>query len=270
MLESLVNGEISELVPVTDRGLAYGDGIFETVAVFHGRPRWWQDHMDRLAVSCERLALKCPAQTILLNEVQTVAAGQARCVVKIILTRGSGLRGYSPDGAGEPTRVVVAYPWPDTAPYEGRGVRARTCELRLGLQPRLGGMKHLNRLEQVLASAELTAMHAEEGILLDHEGFLISAISSNIFLVSEQQLLTPRLDRCGVRGVVRGRIVKEFKSRCELRRVSLDMLSEADEVFLCNTIRGIVPLLSLDEHEFTPGPVTRELQEWMAASGACP
>jgi 4-amino-4-deoxychorismate lyase len=131
-------------------------------------------------------------------------------------------------------------------------------------------MKHLNRLEQVLAAAELAAAGADEGILLDHEEFLISAISSNIFLVSEQQLLTPRLDRCGVRGVVRGRIVKEFKSRCELRRVSLDMLPEAEEVFLCNTVRGIIPVLSIDDHQFKPGPVTRELQEWMADSGGRP
>lgn len=269
MFESLVNGEISALVPVSDRGLAYGDGVFETLAVFNGRPRWWQDHMDRLAVACERLALKCPPQTILLNEVQTVSLGQARCVVKIILTRGSGLRGYSP-GAQEPTRIVTAHPWPDSAPYTGRGVRTRICELRLGLQPVLGGMKHLNRLEQVMAAAELAGSDAEEGILLDHEEFLISAISSNIFLVSEQQLLTPRLDRCGVRGVVRGRIVKEFKSRCELRRVSLDMLPETDEVFLSNTIRGIVPVLSIDAHEFVPGPVTRELQEWMTEAGSRP
>lgn len=270
MFESLVNGEISRLVPVTDRGLAYGDGLFETLAVFNGRPRWWQEHMDRLAVSCERLALKCPAQTILLSEVQTVSAGQARCVVKITLTRGNGPRGYAPVSAAEPTRIVAAYPWPQDEPYSGRGISARTCELRLALQPRLGGMKHLNRLEQVLAAAELAGMDADEGILLDQEEFLISAISSNIFLVSEQRLLTPRLDRCGVRGVVRGRIVKEFKSRCELRRVSMDMLPEADEVFLCNTVRGIIPVVRIDDHEFTPGPVTRELQEWMAVSGGRP
>jgi len=266
MIQSLVNGQISAFLPVTDRGLAYGDGVFETLAVFSGRPRWWQDHMDRLSLACERLSIRCPAQTILLSEVQNVSAGQVRCVVKIILTRGSSERGYGATRTAAPTRIVSAHAWPDNSPYAGSGICTKILSIRLGLQPALGGMKHLNRLEQVLAATEVNARGVDDGLLLDAENFLISAVSSNIFLVSGERLLTPRLDRCGIRGVVRGRILKEFKSRCELRRISTDMLSETDEIFLCNSIRGIVPVRVIDSHSFQPGPVVRELQEWLAGA----
>ena len=264
MLECLVNGEILALVPASDRGLNYGDGIFETLAVRQGRPRFWQDHMDRLAVGCERLGMAVPAQAVLLREVQTVSAGQAQCVVKIVLTRGGGGRGYRPAKITEPGRVVSAHSWPvGIEQAANTGIVTRICELKLSLQPRTGGIKHLNRLEQVLASAELEGHDATEGILLDADGYLISAISANLFLVNGKQLLTPRLDRSGVRGVLRARILQAFKTRCELRRISCDMLAETDEVFLCNSVRGIIPVRCIDERRFPVGAVTRELQAWL-------
>ncbi len=265
MLECLVNGEILALVSASDRGLNYGDGVFETLAVLQGRPRWWQDHMDRLSLGCERLGMAVPAQAVLLREVQTVSAGQARCVVKIVLTRGGGGRGYRPEKDAQPTRVISAHSWPQEIEQSAdSGIVARICDLKLAIQPRTGGIKHLNRLEQVLASAELEGHEATEGILLDSDGFVISAISANLFLVNQGQLLTPRLDRSGVRGVVRARILQAFKARCELRRISPDMLFEADELFLCNSVRGIIPLRRVDGHPFQVGPVTRELQSWLA------
>lgn len=259
----LVNGEIYEFVHAADRGLNYGDGLFETIAVVNGQPRWWQDHMDRLAAGCEQLGLETPPQALLLREVHTVAAGNPRCVVKIVLTRGPGGRGYGPPGVAEMTRVVSSHPWPVEAPS---GITASECELRLAIQPRLGGIKHLNRLEQVLASAELENSGADEGILFDSEDYLISGIHSNLFLVFARQLLTPRLDRCGVRGVMRARILKSFRARCEQRRVSREMLEGASEVFMCNAVRGITPVLRIDRREYPVGPVTLELQQWLKES----
>lgn len=269
MIESLVNGEIGAYVSSADRGLAYGDGLFETIAVQRGHPRWWQDHMDRMADGCERLGLAMPHQAVLLREVQTASAGHARCVVKIILTRGEGARGYAPGDNAASTRVVSAHDWPVGIEEAWHtGVHAITCNLRLGVQLQLGGIKHLNRLEQVLAAAEVARSPAGEGILQDAENHVISAVSANLFLVSGEQLLTPRLDRCGVRGILRGRILKAFKRRCELRRISPDMLAEADEVFTCSAIRGIVPVRSVDDLQFPVGPVTRELQAWLEGDGA--
>ncbi|MGD2129236.1 MAG: aminodeoxychorismate lyase [Lysobacterales bacterium] len=265
MLECLVDGEISDRLPVSDRGLQYGDGLFETLAVFGGQPRFWQGHMDRLATGCERLGLPVTPQQVLLREVHTVSAGQGDCVVKIILTRGNSGRGYAPEIPAHTRRVVCSYAWPhDPGDLVQTGIRARICDLRLGLQPALSGLKHLNRLEQVMARSEWNDASVHEGILLDPEDHIVSAISSNIFLVHSGRLLTPRLDRCGVRGVMRSAILAAFRERCEQRRITVDMLPEADEVFLCNAVRGIFPVTRVDHWEFDIGPVTREVKEWLA------
>ena len=264
MNECLVNGEISTLVGTANRGLNYGDGLFETLLVQSGRPHRWQAHMDRLGIGCERLGLSMPPQSILLREVQTVSAGLVDAVVKIIITRGGGDRTYMPPVGEDCVRIVSAHRFPKgIAKLARKGVRARICDLRLAIQPALGGMKHLNRLEQVLAAAELREAGAAEGILLDRDDHVVCAVSANIFLVMDGRLLTPRLDLCGVRGVVRAHILANFAARCEQRRVTHDMLQEADEVFICNTVKGIVPVTAIDEHEYEIGLVTRELQTWL-------
>ena len=267
MIECLVNGEILDFVSTSDRGLNYGDGIFETIAVIQSRPRLWQEHMDRLAKGCERLGMTVPPQAVLLRELQTVCAGLPRCIVKIVLTRTQSGRGYSPLIGADPQRVVSSHLWhADSSNHAAIGVVAHICEIKLSIQPALGGMKHLNRLEQVLASRELDSMDEDEGILFDAEDHLISSISANIFMEYRGQLITPRLDRSGVRGVMRSRILKFFKTRCELRRISREMLDEASEVFLCSAVRGIIPVKRIDTNEYQIGPVTREFQAWLAES----
>ncbi len=264
MLECLVNGEISTLVATTNRGLNYADGLFETLVVHHGRPRRWQAHMDRLGSGCERLGLPMPSQAVLLREVQTVSAGLPDAVVKIVLSRDGQGRGYMPPENSTCVRIVSAHAYPDGIIETARtGVKARICALRLAIQPALGGIKHLNRLEQVLASAELRDTGVAEGILLDQEDHVISAIAANIVLVIENRLFTPRLERCGVRGVVRGQILSGFEARCEQRRIMVDMLQEADEVFICNSVRGVVPLTAIGDQEYAIGPLTREVQSWL-------
>ena len=264
MLDCLVNGGISAYVPASDRGLHYGDGVFETIAVFNGSPRFWQAHMDRLAAGCAALGLRNFAQPVWFREVQTVSAGRARCVVKLILTRGSSGRGYAPAADASSTRVVCAYDFPDQAgTLAETGITARICNLRLAIQPALAGIKHLNRLEQVMARAEWSDPRVHEGILLDPEDHVVCATAGNIFLVSGDRLLTPRMDRCGVRGVLRGAILKAFEPRCEQRRILLDMLPEADEVFICNAVRGILPVTRIGNWEYGLGAVTREVQRWL-------
>lgn len=264
MIECLVNGEISTFVHSANRGLNYGDGVFETIPVHNGRPRRWQAHMDRLGAGCEQLGLAMPPQAILLREVQTVSAGLPDAVVKIVITRDGQGRGYLPPGNAESLRIVSSHVYPNGVLERAReGIRARVCDLRLAIQPALGGIKHLNRLEQVLASVENREAGASEGILLDSEDHIISALSANIFLVTDDRLLTPRLDRCGIRGVLRGQILAGFAERCEQRRLMVDILREVDEVFICNSVRGIVPVTAIDDYEFSIGPVTRELQTWL-------
>lgn len=264
MLECLVNGEISKFIHTSNRGLNYADGVFETLVVQNTRPLRWQAHMDRLGLGCERLGLVMPPQALLLREVQTISAGLGDTVVKIVLTRDGHGRGYAPPSDGSCTRIVSAHPYPEgTTEIAREGVTARVCELRLALQPALGGIKHLNRLDQVLAAAEIRDSNVVEGILLDSEDHVISAIAANIFLVTDERLLTPRMDRCGVRGIMRDQILSAFAARCEQRRIHVDMLWEADEVFICNSVRGIVPLTAIDDQAYDIGPVTRELQAWL-------
>jgi 4-amino-4-deoxychorismate lyase len=264
MYECLVDGEISGQVSAADRGLQYGDGVFETLLVRAGQPRFWQGHMDRLGAGCERLGISAVPQSILLRELKTVSAGQSRCVVKIIVTRGSSEWDYSPSGLTQGKRIVSAHPWPGEERDPGVfGIRARVCDLRLGIQPVLAGINHLNCLEQVMARAEWEDPLVYEGILLDREDHVICGVSTNIFLVYAGRLLTPRLDRCGVRGVMRGAILNAFRERCEQRRLMLDMLPEAEEVFVCNSVQGVLPVIRIDHWEYEIGPVTREVREWL-------
>ena len=204
--------------------------------------------MDRLGAGCERLGLTMPPQALLLREVQTISTGYTNVVVKIVLTRDGFGRGYMPPEGGDCTRIVTVHPYPDGIEAIAReGVTAQICEIRMSLQPALGGIKHLNRLEHVLAAAEIRDSNVVEGVLLDVEDHVVETISANIFLVFGGRLLTPRLDRCGVRGVVRGQILSAFAPRCEQRRIHSDMLWDADEAFLCNTVRGIVPVRAAGE-----------------------
>ena len=264
MLECLVNGEVSDFVAASNRGLNYGDGLFETLVIKNGQPLWWQAHMDRLGTGCKRLGMQMPQQAILLREVKTASAGVSSAVIKIVLTRQGQARGYHFEAGSECDRIISAHAMPtglEGAVLNGR--RARICDLRLAIQPALGGIKHLNRLEQVLASAEDFPEGVDEGILLDQEDNVISAISANLFIVMNQRLLTPRLDRSGVRGVLRGQILAACKSRCEQRRIQPDFLREAHEVFICNSVRGIIPISRIDDKQYPVGPVTRELQAWL-------
>ena len=264
MLECLVDGEISDRIPASDRGLNYGDGLFETLAVFGGTPRFWQGHVDKLSAGCEQLGLPVTPQAVLLREVQTVSAGQPKSVVKIMVTRGSSGMGYPTESAPRANRIVSSWPWPgDPGHLHEAGIDTRLCDLRLGIQPALAGLRHLNRLEQVMARMEWSDRNIHEGILLDPEDNLVTAISSNIFIVHSGRLLTPRLDRCGIRGVLRTAILSAFRDRCEQRRISLDMLPEAEEIFVCNAVRGVFPVRRIDHWEFDVGPVTREVQDWL-------
>ena len=256
----LVNGVASEVVSAADRGFSYGDGLFESIRFVGESAPLWDRHMQRLADSCRRLQLPLPDTAELLREAQQVSEAMAHAVVRIAWTRGVGERGYSPPVAATPTRVVAAFPPPsvDGAVY-ARGVRTRLCTLRLAEQPQLAGMKHLNRLEQVLARAEWNDPAIAEGLLCDGGGRLVSATMANLFAVIDGELVTPSLQRCGVAGVARAEILARAENATE-RDIRLPDLQRASEVFLSSSVRGVVPVQSLDDWGWTPGPVTRQWQ----------
>lgn len=257
----LVNGAPAVTVSAFDRGLSYGDGLFETIRFIDGVAPLWSRHMDRLRESCIRLRLPAPDAPQLAREAAAVIAGMRDAVVRITLTRGVGERGYAPPPSTVPTRVVAGFDAPAMAgdPYRS-GLRVRWCDTRLAAQPLLAGMKHLNRLEQVLARAEWSDPAVGEGLLCDAEGQVISGTMSNLFAVLDGALVTPALDRCGVAGVARAEILAS-RPGVRIQGLRPAELARASEVFLSSSVRGILPVQAVGDTVYVAGPVTRALQQ---------
>ncbi|GAB1232754.1 aminodeoxychorismate lyase [Ferrigenium sp. UT5] len=239
----LVNGQPNDCVHAEDRGLSYGDGVFRTLRIRNGLPLNWKRHADKLRRDCSALALDCPADTVLLNEIKRVAEQQETAVVKIIVTRGRGQRGYAIPATRECTRVVDCQPFPQYPPdFWTAGVSLHVCNIRLGHQPALAGIKHLNRLENVLAASECRDAGKPEGLLLDEAGDVIGGTRSNLFMVRDGRLLTPELGRCGVAGVQRERVISWAEKHhivCTVGPLQLADLQTADEIFLVNSVFGL-------------------------------
>jgi len=269
MNNALINGQPGDKIAVSDRALHYGDGLFETIAVVKGTPRLWERHLQRLRFGCERLGIPVPDTELLRKELAQVAQDEAACVIKIIVTRGSGGRGYRPPAAAEPTRLVLRYPFP-AYPLSNstQGIEIRLCETPLGCNPRLAGIKHLNRLEQVLARSEWDIDSIAEGVMLDGDGHLIDGTMSNLFLVIDDALYTPDLSRCGVEGVVRSAIIDiTRRQNIPLHIVPLksSLLDKADEIFVTNALIGIWPVIGCGKHRYAVGTLTRQLQHQLAS-----
>jgi 4-amino-4-deoxychorismate lyase len=263
----LVNGVPAVEVSAFDRGLSYGDGLFETIRFVGGHAPLWSRHMQRLSLGCRRLGLPSSEPALLLAEAQAITAGLAHAVVRITVTRGLGERGYAPPPSPQSTRVVAAFDAPSMkgASYVD-GLRLRWCDTALAVQPLLAGMKHLNRLEQVLARAEWSDPAIGEGLLCDTEGQLISGTMTNVFAVIDDVLTTPLLDASGVAGVARAEILAARPATL-VRRMTRHDLARASEVFLSSSVRGILPVQAVGDTVYVPGPVTRALQLYWRGLG---
>jgi 4-amino-4-deoxychorismate lyase len=261
----LINGlqptDRTHALAVDDRGLQYGDGLFETALLTGGRIRFLEDHLLRLEAGCQRLGIACPERAELLKDLGVLTAGRGEGILKITVTRGLGGRGYRPPDRAMPTRILAVYP-PDAAPPAGTGIVVRWCETRLGRNPGLAGIKHLNRLEQVLAQAEWRDPGIAEGLMLDTEGEVVAATSGNLFIVREGILCTPDLRYCGIRGVMRGRVLDAARSAgipVEEQPLWRTDIESAHELFITNAVRGIRPVVALESGGWAVGAVTTTL-----------
>lgn len=268
MSDCLVDGKPASTVPVDVRGLQYGDGVFETLAVRNGMPEYLGLHLQRLDAGCKRLKMDFDNWLALQADIERLAAAQRDSVIKITLTRAAEGRGYRIRPGQAIIRVVSCQPWPSgmTALAES-GVRVRVCDLRLASQPGLAGIKHLNRLEQVLARAEWQD-ECQEGLMLDYGGNLIEGCSSNLFLVQGGRLKTPGLETCGVAGVMRSVIIhlaRKTGVACSVGNIERKKLESCTELFLCNSLIGIWPVTAIDGlRSLEVGPLTRSLQTALA------
>ncbi len=266
-LEGHPEGGVSAL----DRGLHYGEGLFETIACLQGRPRLLALHLERLALGCERLHLPNPGSEALRRRIEQVAAEWPRSIVKVLLTRGPArARGYR--WGGEPgTCAIMRYAWPEQdAAVLRTGARVRIAAMRLGENPVLAGLKHCNRLEQVLAANEAGSAETDEALMFSTGGELICGTMTNVFLIDRAggapRIRTPEIRACGVAGVMRRALLREA-ARAGMPIVQA-VLREADlaaahEVFLTNARVGLWPVRVLAERELPVGPVTAQLAELM-------
>jgi 4-amino-4-deoxychorismate lyase len=265
MLAARVNGVSvsggSPSISIEDRGLQYGDGLFETAALLQGQVRFLDDHLIRLQHGCERLGIATPASDLIAHDISQVMAGHNSGVMKLIVTRGAGGRGYRPAEELTATRIVALFPPPEPARAEA-GIEVRWCITRYARNAQLAGMKHLNRLEQVLAQSEWRDPTIAEGLMMDTEGEVVSATSSNLFLVIDGILVTPDVRYAGVAGILRGQVLKTARAQgwlCEERSVWPEEVMNATEVFVTNAVRGVRPVIKLAERHWSVGVVTREI-----------
>lgn len=246
----LVNGSPTASVSPLDRGLAFGDGVFRTLRMEAGEPVWWDDHYDKLAADCRQLGLINPGRAEWEQDIAWIAARQPESVLRLSVTRGPGPRGYRVPDLAYPTRLAQATPLPAFPdPVAETGAVLRVCDLRLGHQPLLAGAKHLNRLENVLARMEWDDAAIDEGVLLDHEGLVVSGVMSNLIILSDGHWLTPDLSRCGVAGVTRARLMRALAVR--EARFGLDTLLAADAVLLSNSLIRLRWAARLGERSWT-------------------
>lgn len=265
----LVDGQGNRGVDPADRGLCLGDGLFETIAIRGGRARFWDRHMARLARGCARLGLPAPDVATLERECTRLVADDPVGTLRLTLTRGVGPRGYAPPADPAPTRILAFHPGsaPATTPSP---LQLRWCETRLAVQPRLAGLKHLGRLEQVLARAEWNDPCIDEGIMQSVDGRVIECTSANLFLVRQGRVITPDLADCGVAGVVRGVVLDTAADagiETEVRDVARDEIAAAEELFVTSATRAIAAVGAVAERRYeAPGPVTHMLDghiDWM-------
>ncbi len=250
----LVNGQAAEFLSLNDRAIQFGDGVFRTIRLEQGRLVFWARHYRKLAADCAALGIEAPAERTLLDEARSLIAhsGMRDATIKLIVSRGESQRGYAAPAECRPTRIVQILPLPAYPERLYReGARVRLCETRASWQPMLAGVKHLNRLENVLARREWSDPSILEGLLLDRDGFVLEGVTSNVLALRDGVLQTPLLDGGGVAGVLREVALdtaRQLGWRVEACRLSLDDLRAAERVWISNSLMGLMPVAALDAH----------------------
>ena len=272
---SLINGVVAQSIPISDRGLAYGDGLFETILCLKNTLVLQHEHLARLQRDAARLGITMN-QSALMHELSTLqhqiaASGHTAGVVKIIITRTSAARGYATGLVCGSNRVLQFIPGIQYPKANRDGIRITLSDVRLAQQPLLAGIKHLNRLEQVLAHSAIAKPYYQEALVCDAQQYVIEGTISNVFLAKAGKLYTPLLDQAGVRGVMRDylldTIVPQLKLEAYVQRLTLADVLSAEEVFVCNSVFGVWPVTALNVREFPAGAVTCSIQQAVDAHG---
>lgn len=260
----LINGTAQTTLTADDRAVQFGDGCFTTARVVNGAVRFIDDHLDRLEAGCKRLGFDAPGRELLRAECELLARDHVRATLKVIISRGAGGRGYAAQGL-TPTRMLRVSAYPDH--YDAlreRGVVLALSPVPLARNPWLAGIKHLNRLEQVLIRAQLEQTNADEALVLDTAGWLTECCAANLFWREGNQVFTPQLDHAGVAGTMRQQIMRLLAlSHWEVSEVQArpEALLQADEAIICNALMPVLPVSQAQEKGFS----SRELYRFLAS-----
>ena len=247
-----------DAVSPSNRGLNYGDGVFETMRVHRGELPLWPQHLARLRAGAGRLDIEIPDAAFIEARIVDMISAIDAGVLKLLLTRGEGGRGYAPPDDAVPTWMLSLQPLPAMQ----TALRVHPCETRLAAQPALAGIKHCNRLEQVLGRAEAVRAGCDEGLMRDMAGNPVCATSANLLVLRDGRWRTPPVEACGVAGVLRGWLLEQ--GMVEVAAVSMGDVESANALALCNAVRGILPMRALGAREWSPHPATDELQARLA------
>jgi 4-amino-4-deoxychorismate lyase len=248
-----------DAIPANDRGFAYGDGLFETMRVHRGAVPWWDAHWARLTQGVRRLRMHAPERDLVEAQAAELFADAGDGVLKLIVTRGAGGRGYAALAEAVPTWMLSRHPLPT---QHGDGVVLRWCDTRLAIQSVLAGLKHCNRLEQVLARGEWTSTDIHEGLMRSSEGDVVCATSANLFVLHDGRWRTPVIDRCGVAGICRAWLLQE--SGAEEVRLDVADVETAAAIVVCNAVRGILGVARLGDRTWSPHPAVAALRRRLA------
>jgi 4-amino-4-deoxychorismate lyase len=265
----LVNGSFATTISVQDRGLTLGDGFFTTLYLNNQQPALWSFHVARLREGCARLKLPLPDVDLLYEQCCQLASDYNEACGKIIITRGTGGRGYSPQGCETPTVIVSVHPYPaHYHDWQRNGISLGVAEQQLGCQPMLAGLKTLNRLEQVLLKNELDERGIPEAIVLDWQDHVVETVTANLFWRKGEQIFTPDLKLSGVCGVMRAFVIQQLTNwRYTVTPVSTGLAAvlDADEVWITNALMGVVPVTGIKDVKYQDHCFVKRLQNALAA-----
>ena len=275
MSDMWINGLRQNLISASDRGLAYGDGLFATMRCGETGIKFRQSHLERLSQSAQRLGFEWQASPALLLQLDEISShyfaqfGQDFCI-KLLISRGSGGRGYQAPQQPDISEIVSVHAIPaHYSTLQQQGVALQTSPIRLAKQPRLAGMKHLNRLEQVLIKSQTLATGFDDWLVLDSDEQVIESSMANLFCIKDEQVVTPALSASGVAGVMREQLIYWLNDAgycVQMRTVDVAELEQFDHLFISNSLFGVISVNQVNQFHFTSSPIVSRAREALSLS----